>query len=85
MVDTHRVGLISVRVYTPDAVPDLVAASSLEPGAACNAICSLFNSFCLVANKLPEVQQASILSRGLTFGVYLMATLKHPAEQLTLS
>jgi len=68
-------------VYTPDAVPDLVAASSLEPSAACNAICSLT----IISVLLPEVQQASLLSRRADFGVYLMAMLKHPAEQLTLS
>lgn len=58
VVNTLHVGLISVRVYTPNAVPDLIDASILEPSAACNAICSLFNYFCLVANKLPEVQQS---------------------------
>ncbi len=74
-----------VRRNAPDAVPDLVAASSLKPSAACNAICSLDHPFCLVAIKLPEVQQASLLSQWADFGVYLMAMLTHPAEQLTLS
>lgn len=41
-MNTLHVGLVSVRRYTPAAVPtDLVGVTRLEPGAACRLIFSL--------------------------------------------
>ena len=84
-MDTHHVGLIRVRVYTPDAVPDLVAASSLEPSAACTAICSLTILSVLLQTSCQKCSKHHFCPGELTFGVYLMAMLKRPAEQLPLS
>lgn len=86
VVNLHA-GLVSVRAFTPDAAPtDLVAASSLEPAAACNLSLHPDHSSCFVAHdrpkKLPDVQQASPPTQRTDFVMFLFAMLKHPADQL---